>query len=318
MNRKIYFFIASVTIFSLLLWNVTSFAERNEGSEGLANAYYESRDWSGVGAGRLIGHRVYSPAGGELGQISDLLIDRFDGHILLAILSDVPGLGSEFVAAPFSALEKTGESLFQLNFGDREIPMASTYQDPYVSELTRHRDAVGLWTIPSAIDSVWADSVYRFYGQTPYWRAEPHMVILSYRAAEPSTGESLFVGRTGWTLMGAKIWSGDGKAMVRLDDLVLDLKSGCVVLLVLDQIPGRGDAQVAVPFDELSMNGKPFAISITEERLASAPGFRESMDANSRQKVEDVYRHFGLLPSWTGEGRRIGDTYRWGGEEQDF
>ena len=137
------------------------------------------------------------------------------------------------------------------------------------------------------------------------------MVILSYRATEPSMGESLFVGRTSWTLMGAKIWSGDGKAMARLDDLVLDLKDGRVALLVLDQIPGRGDAQVPVPFDELSMNGKPFTLSITEERLASAPGFMESVDANNRQKVEDVYRHFGLLPSWTGDGKRIEDTYRW-------
>jgi sporulation protein YlmC with PRC-barrel domain len=309
MNRIIPLFIAFVAICSLLLWNGTSFAKEDEDPASLVNAYYPSGDWSGIGASRLIGHRVYSPAGGELGQVSDLLIDRFDGHILLVILSDVPGLGSEFVAAPLGALEKTGQSLFQLNFGDRHIPMASAYEDPYASELARHRDVVGLSTIPSAIDSVWADSVYRFYGQTPYWRAEPHMVILSYRAAEPSAGETLFAGRTSWTLIGAKIWTGDGRTVARIDDLVLDLKNGRVVLLVIDQIPGRGDAQVAVPFDELSMTGKPFALRITEERLASAPGFMESVDANNRQKVEDVYRHFGLLPSWTGEGGRVEDTY---------
>jgi sporulation protein YlmC with PRC-barrel domain len=318
MNRIAYLLIGFVSACSLLLWTSGVFSKGNEDSEGLVNVYCQSTEWSGIGASRLIGHRVYSPAGGELGQVSDLLIDRFDGHILLVILSDVPGFGSEFVAAPFSALEKTGQRLLQLNLGDRHIPMASAYEDPYASELARHRNVVGLSIIPSAIDSVWADSVYRFYGQTPYWRAEPHMVILSYRAAEPSTGESWFAGRTSWTLMGAKIWSGNEKPVARLDDLVLDLKNGRVVLLVIDQIPGRGDAQVAVPFDELSMSGKPFALRITEDRLASAPGFRESVDANDRRKVEDVYRHFGLLPSWTGEGGRIEEIYRRGEEEQGF
>ncbi len=127
------------------------------------------------------------------------------------------------------------------------------------------------------------------------------MVIMSYRTAEPSTGESLLVGKTSWTLMGAKIWSKDGKVAARIDDLVLDFKNGRVVLLVLDQVPGRGDAQVAVPFEELSMKGKPFALGITEERLAAAPAFTESVDANNRQKVEDIYRHFGVQPSWTQE-----------------
>ncbi len=299
MNKTKYLFIAFVAVFSLMLWGGRSPAEDNEWVEGAVQGYYQTTGWNGVEAGQLIGQKVYSPAGGDLGQISDLLIDRFDERIVLVILSDVPGFGSEFVAAPISALERTGQSIYQLNFGDRDIPIASTYQDPYAYELTRHRDTVGLSTIPSAIDSTWADSVYRFYGQTPYWTAVPRMVIMSYRAAEPSMGESLVMGKTSWALMGATVWSRNGIAVARIDDLVVDFKDGRVTLLVLDRVPGRGEAQVAVPFAELTMNGKPFALYMTEDRLAAAPGFNEFADVNDPQKVEDIYRYFGLQPYWS-------------------
>ena len=306
MNKTKYLFIAFIAVFSLMLWGERSRAQDNEWVEGAVQGYYQTTRWNGVEAGQLIGQKVFSPVGGDLGQISDLLIDRFDERIVLVILSDVPGVGSQFVAAPISALERTGQSIYQLNFGDRDIPIASTYQDPYAYELMRHRDTLGLSTIPSAIDSTWADSVYRFYGQTPYWAAAPRMVILSYRAAEPSMGESLFMGKTSWALMGATVWSGNGIAVARIDDLVVDLKDGRVTLLVLDQVPGRGEAQVAVPFAELSMNGKPFALNTTEDSLAAAPSFNEFADVNDPQKVEDIYRYFGLQPYWS-EGDSIMD-----------
>jgi hypothetical protein len=107
------------------------------------------------------------------------------------------------------------------------------------------------------------------------------------------------MGKTSWALMGATVWSGNGIAVARVDDLVVDLKDGRVTLLVLDQVPGRGEAQVAVPFAELSMNGKPFAFNTTEDRLAAAPSFNEFADLNDPQKVEDIYRYFGLQPYWS-------------------
>ena len=304
MNRAKYLSVL-VAVFSLLLWTGHSFAQYNGWNGGTVQHYYQSGGWDGIEASQLIGQRVYSPVGGDLGQISDLLVDRLDGHIVLVILSDVPGFGSEFLAAPFGALERIGESLFQLNLGDREIPIASAYRDPYVYELIRHRDTVGFSIVPSAIDSVWADSVHRFYGQKPYWAAESHRVIMSYRTAEPSLGESLFMGKTSWALMGAKVRSGDGIAVVRIDDLVIDSRDGRVALLVLDRVPARDGIQVAVPFDELSMNGKPFALYAAGEKLAVAPGFNEMMDMHNLKGVENIYRFFGQQPYWVeGEAQK--------------
>jgi sporulation protein YlmC with PRC-barrel domain len=301
-NKTKYLIIALVSVFSLVLWGGRSFSQ--EWAEGTVQSYYQSKGWDGFEGGWLIGHRVYSPVGGDLGQICDLMIDRSDGHIALVILSDVPGFGSEFVAAPFGALERTGDNVFQLNFGDRDIPVASTYEDQYAYELARYRSTVGFSTIPSSIDPLWADTLYRFYGQTPYWTEgkTPHQDIMSYRTAHFSITESFFMGTTAPVLMGATVQSQDGTAVARIDDLVIDSKDGRVALLVLDQVPGRADAQVAVPFADLSLSGNAFAFNFTEDRLADAPSFDEFADANNPQKAEDIYRYFGEQPYWTEGG----------------
>jgi sporulation protein YlmC with PRC-barrel domain len=267
---------------------------------------YHSMGWDTYEAGWLIGHRVYSRLGGELGQIDNLMIDRTDGRIALVILSGVQGFGAEYVAAPFSALERTGEYTFQLNFGDQNTSIPSgAYEDPYAYQLYKSASIVGLSTIPSSIDPLWADSVYRFYGQTPYWTEgkTSYPDIMSYRAAGPSILQSLFRGKTAPVLMGATVQSKDGKAEARIDDLVIDSKDGRVGFLVLDRVPGRG-SQVAVPFGELSRSGHAFVLDTTEERLAAAPSFNPYSDMNNRKWAENVYRFFGVQPYWTEEEMR--------------
>jgi sporulation protein YlmC with PRC-barrel domain len=157
-----------VSIFSLFLFGSSPFARVWQNARvGVVHHPMGSDRYE---ASWLIGQRIHSPLGGEIGPIEDLMIDRTDGHIALVILSGVQGFGAEFVAAPFSALERTGEDTFQLNFGDQYISIPpSHYEDPYVYQLYRNRSIVGLSTIPSSIDPLWADSVYLFYGQTPYW-----------------------------------------------------------------------------------------------------------------------------------------------------
>jgi sporulation protein YlmC with PRC-barrel domain len=317
-----------VSIFSLFLFGSSAFAQG--GRSAFAQEY--PRETVGVNykpmgsdtfeSSWLIGHRVYSPLGGELGQIEDLMIDRTDGHIALVILSGIQGLGAEYVVAPFTALERTGENTFQLNFGDQYTSIPSNYyEDPYAYDLYENRSIVGLSTIPSSIDPLWADSVYQFYGQTPYWTEgkTPHPDIMSYRTVRPSPLQSLLMGKTAPVLMGGTVQSKDGKAVLRIDDLVIDSKDGRVALLVLDKVPERGDAQVAVPFAALNRTGEnTFVLNIIGDELTSVPSFHTS-DMNNRRYAENAYRFFGLRPYWTEGGDHRGmDPYRWGGEAQDF
>jgi sporulation protein YlmC with PRC-barrel domain len=294
-----------ISIFSLFLFGSSAFAGVWQRAE--VGAIYHPTGWDAFKASWLIGHRVYSPLGGELGQIADLMIDRADGHIALVILSGVQGFGAEFVAAPFSALERTGDDTFQLNFGNQHtyIP-SSPYEDPYAYELNWNRSIVGLSTIPATIDPLWADSVYQFYGQTAYWTEgkTPHLDIMSYRTSKPSLLQSLFMGKTAPVVMGATVQSKDGKAAARIDDLVIDSKDGRVAFLVLDRITGRGDMQVAVPFGELSMSGNVFVLNTTGNRLASAPRFNAYADMNNLKWARSDYRYFGQRPYWTEGGTR--------------
>ena len=293
-----------VSIFSIFLFGSSSVFAK-EVSQGEVGAMSQPMGWETFEASWLIGHQVYSPYGGELGQVEDLMVDRTDGHIALVILSGVQGFGAEYVAAPFSALERTGEDTFQLNFGGQYPAMVpnGVYEDPYAYLLSENMSTVGLSKIPSRIDPLWADSLYRFYGQTPYWtegRAVPPD-IMAYRTAEPSILNSLLMGKTAPVLMGANIQFKNGKAEARINDLVIDSKDGRVAFLVLDRVPGRGE-EVAVPFGELSMSGKTFVLNTTGERLATAPSFDQYSDMNNFKWAEQVYKFFSQKPYWSEEG----------------
>jgi sporulation protein YlmC with PRC-barrel domain len=295
-----------VSIFSLFLFGNSSLFAR-ELSKGEVGAMSQPASWETFEASWLIGHKVYSPYYGEtLGQVDNVMIDRANGRIALVILSGVQGFGTEYVAAPFSALERIGGDIFQLNFGDQypsTVPNG-VYEDPYAYLLSEHMSTVGLSKIPSRIDPLWADSLYRFYGQTPYWtegRAVPPDIMV-YRTAEPSILDSLLMGKTAPVLMGANIQPRNGKAEARIDDLVIDSKDGRVAFLVLDRVPGRGDTEVAVPFGELSMSGNTFVLNTTGERLATAPTFDQYSDLNNLKWAEQVYKFFSQKPYWSEEG----------------
>jgi sporulation protein YlmC with PRC-barrel domain len=314
-----------VSIFSLLLFGRSAFAQGGksafeqqypEGIVGMNNhptgefpevssGGYHPMGWDTVEASWLIGQRVYSPLQGELGQIEDLMIDSANERIALVVLSGVQGFGAKYVAAPLSALERTGEDTYQLNFTDQyaSIPWGNyNYRDPYADDLYEWRSIVGLSRIPSTIDPFWADSVYQYFGKTPYWTEgrTPYPDIQSYRTAGHSILQSLIMGNPGPVLMGATVQSKDGKTTLRIDDLVIDSKDGRVAFLVLDRVPGRAE-EVAVPFSELSMSGNVFSLNTTGERLAAAPGFNENADMN-RRYAENVYKYFGQHPYWTEEG----------------
>jgi sporulation protein YlmC with PRC-barrel domain len=306
--NKMKFIVALVAGLTLVFLGRGSFAQialpnsQALGAPITVCATYERTGLDLSEASGLIAQRVYSPLGGELGQIEDLMIDRTDGHIPLVILSGVQGFGAEFVAAPFSALERTGENTLQLNFGDQYPPIPSSYyEDPYAYKLEENRSIVGLSTIPSKIDPLWADSVYEFYRQTPYWTEgkTPHPDIMSYQTARVPILESFLMKKTAPVLAGTTLHSKSGKAEARIDDLLIDSKDARVAFLVLDKVPGRGDAQVAVPFDQMSMIGNAFVLNSTGDRLAAAPRFDQHTDMNNLKWAENVYKFFGERPCWT-------------------
>jgi hypothetical protein len=173
-------FIVAVAVLSFALWGTLSFAQTTIQGGYPVNAMNTFQaDW-------LIGHLVYSPVYlGDLGQITDLLIDRCDGRVAFVVLSDTPGFHSESIAVPFAALDRTGENTFLVRFGE-DVQVATqslNFQgDRFAKYLVLNRSTIGMKAIPATIDPLWADSVYKVYGVSPYWtQGKVHPDIVSYR-----------------------------------------------------------------------------------------------------------------------------------------
>ncbi len=299
MNKTKYLLVALIAVLSLVIWGSRSFAD-DEWVQGTVQGYYMPKAWDAYEAGWLVGHKVFSSAGGELGQIADLLIDRSDGHVAFVILSNVPGFEDRYAAAPFQCLVRTGAETFNLNFGNRKVSVPPTYEDalagyntsdPFANEMELHARTIGFNRIPENIDAAWADAVYRFYGIAPYWTEASAGNLMFYRATE---GTTVFVAERGLPgLIGAGVES------AKIDDLVIDPADGRVVLVVFGNVAGRGDAMVAVPFSGISMSGNAFVFT-AGDKFASAPEFGAG-DLGDQRKAEDIYRYFGAQPYWTTE-----------------
>ncbi|HUL23847.1 MAG TPA: PRC-barrel domain-containing protein [Thermodesulfobacteriota bacterium] len=179
MNKTQRILLVLGSIFSLVFLGSSAFSQGLSGQypSGNVGTAYQPMGWSEFDASWLIGHHLLNPTNNaNLGQISDLFIDRCGGRVAFVVLSDTPGAGSENLAVPFESLMRTGEQTFQLTFGDKDVPMAShfqsrdiLFQDRYTQYLVENKDIIGVKANQGAIDLAWAEAVYKVYGLEPYW-----------------------------------------------------------------------------------------------------------------------------------------------------
>lgn len=284
--------VALGSFFCLVLFGSSAF------SQSLSELYppipvgtsFQATGWNRYEASWLIGHRVTTPAGTTLGQISSLVIDKANGRIALVVLSDVPNIGAEVLAIPYSSMTKVGPTTWGFNPGSMEIGLAASagYEDPYVYALTYYPSWSEFYDLPSVMDADWLSEIYRHYGQHPYW---------TDKGAQPPTAMELFETDK---LMGAEVQLPDGSAAGRINDFVIDSSDGRIAFLVLSDVSGRPTTLVAVPFGILSARGGGvFVLNTTRDQLALARGFDEPNDLKSPRWAGDVYRYFGQQPYWT-------------------
>ncbi len=106
---------------------------------------------------QLTGYRVINPAGDDLGQIEDIVIDMESGRIAYAVLSfgGFLGFGDKFFAIPWEVLRPSStEEAFILHTDRETLANAPGFDKNH-------------W--PEMADRQWGAGIYSYYGSRPYW-----------------------------------------------------------------------------------------------------------------------------------------------------
>jgi hypothetical protein len=275
-------FVALVSVLAVLLLSSFVFAEDKYDPYSPYNSAFGRQSMiTGpmVQESDLVGYRLMGLGNVYQGTISGFAYDQTNGRVALVIITDVPNLGTETVALPFSFLQRDQGGNYMIAFPPDAPRNLFTSEDDW---LTRYTPAMELGIVSGPIDSSFVESVYSRYGVAPYWSEttmEGHgMVIFTCNE-----------------ILGKDIANAG-----RADDFVFDTSDGRVVFVVFSDVPGRSDhALVAVPFSSFYMNpDRTFAVRMDGDKLASAPSFDEHL-LNDRAYAERVYIYYGVQPYWT-------------------
>lgn len=298
-------FVALASVFALILLGSFAYAEETDtghyeiyepglvSDSALATSYgqytpgnmaMEPTVGRALEASDLLGYRLYGAGSEFQGTISDYVIDETNGRIALVVLSDVPGYGARKVAIPFSFLTRTEGGSFTINFPP-DAPVSafqSDFDKPYAQ-------AFAPGEVDRPIDSSFVDLAYDQFGVAPYWTEGGMKAKMGCYLYSELRGD--YVGMT------------QGTGTARVEDFVFDSSDGRIALLIFGDVPGRNNSYVAVPFSLLSrQDDHTFALSISSDKLASAPTFKEDADVSNRAYAETVYRYYGIQPYWTEDG----------------
>jgi uncharacterized protein YrrD len=107
---------------------------------------------------KLIGESVVNERNEDLGKIHELVLDAQSGRVAYAVLSfgGFLGMGTKLFAMPWGAFEfSSTEDKLVLNVDKEKLKSAPGFE----------KDAK--W--PDFADRAWGESVYSYYGYSPYW-----------------------------------------------------------------------------------------------------------------------------------------------------
>jgi sporulation protein YlmC with PRC-barrel domain len=116
-----------------------------------------------MAADTLEGDSVMNPAGEELGDIKDIMIDVKSGRVAYAVLSKggLLGFGDKLFAIPWSALTlDAARKCFILDVSKERMDKAPGFDKDH-------------W--PSMADMNWATQIHSYYDQPNYWEPPPEV-----------------------------------------------------------------------------------------------------------------------------------------------
>ena len=115
-----------------------------------------------LSATTMMGDKIVSPDGEDLGTLKELMIDLDAGRISYAVLSfgGFLGFGDKLFAIPWEALTlNTEDHSFILNIDKEQLENAPGFDKDN-------------WPDEAQYQAGWLLDVYNYYGYTPYWMSD--------------------------------------------------------------------------------------------------------------------------------------------------
>ncbi len=300
--RRTLLFVALVSVLSVGLVALQSYASGTAGRGGLTFKIFDSLD--------VIGAPVKDSHGELIGFVDEIMVDS-EGHALAVVYhstaGDDPSLygDGENTPVPFQELTISKAR------GDRETADLKTD--------LKHLDLAPYLDPLKTVNRGYEASIYEYYGIQPSWHQNG------------TSGKGAFTEVDSRDLIGAAVENSCGKVVGLINGVMVDGRGDALAIVNHGDydLYGDGGANTPVPFQELTMpkaegSQKAVVLKTDMEHLDFAPN-RDPLKMQSRRYEADIYEYYGIQPSWT-EGRQIVslgahagmDPYGWGGEAQDF
>ncbi|MBK7644424.1 MAG: PRC-barrel domain-containing protein [Planctomycetes bacterium] len=248
-------------------------------------------------ASDLIGMKVVSQQGDDLGKIEDVVV-RPAGEASYAVLSfgGMLGMGDKLFAMPWSVLRS-----LDANSSRKDDDTALVL--PLDKERLKGAPGFDRQNWPAIANPEWTKEIDAFYAGdlTPDAKkavdASARTSSITWKASE---------------LKGANVMNPAGEKLGDLKELAID-SNGRVsyVAVSVGGFLGTGDKLVAIPWDALkfSLGGdqsdkRVISLASTKQQLESAPEFKEGKDNRASmcdpKWITSLYAHFSCPVYWTG------------------
>lgn len=231
----------------------------------------------------LMDKKVTNPAGENLGEIEDIVVDPNSGRILYGVVSfgGFLGMGEKFFAVPWQSLELAGDNkAFTFDVDKDRLKKAPSFDKSH-------------W--PNFADEQWATNTYKYYNQTPYWQVETNNSSADYRARWNQRA-------TGWQkcsdLCGKRVSDARTEETGKLNDCVIDPDGGRILYGVVF----FRDKYFAIPWNVFTLpsDAKQLVLSVTKSQLKDSVSFGKDNWPNmaDEQWASDTFAYYKIDPYW--------------------
>jgi len=245
-------------------------------------------------ADKIIGREVVDAQGQKLGSAKDLAIDLQNGRIVEVIVGTggLLGLNERYVAVtPDQFSCDPQKKVLDLNVDKTKLAQAPAFK-------------LADWNANTSQANL--GEVYSYYGSQPWFAADGQAAQNNARA-QAHLGQIQRADK----FIGTTVRNMQNERLGRVDDLIVDLRSGRIAEVVIASggFLGVRDEYSSVPPQSFRQGAEADTVMLdtTKEALANAPHFMSSQwdNAETPEYVTTVYQSYNVTPYFDATGNDL-------------